>query len=183
MRRIWSRLLKQSIPIWGAIWERTRFLWAMSLDLIWSHLLLMTHQGTMGDEMIARAPHVDAQDVASPIFTTNNRKVWENGRAAYKALYDHYLSASNANNVHTRAENISQLQNQQWMNTMNTNILRQCMSLLSGIPTHYLSQDKRKWGSCVLKLVHQTNWALVTGWHASLEARLSCSFSNGMQYI
>ncbi len=36
-----------------------------------------------------------------------------------KALYDHYLGASNANNIHKRAENISQLKNQFWMNTMN----------------------------------------------------------------
>ncbi len=30
---------------------------------------------TLKDEMIARAPHLDAQDIASPVFTADNRRV------------------------------------------------------------------------------------------------------------
>jgi hypothetical protein len=82
---------------------------------------------TIEDEMISRSPHRDGNGVIEPTFAADNRKVWEilesicretnawtwiksfnrtkNGRAAYLALYQHYLGASNADNVQSRAEN------------------------------------------------------------------------------
>jgi hypothetical protein len=76
-------------------------------------------------EMTARAPHITAAGDPHPIFVKDNHKVWDilqdicadtdtwtwiktsaqyrNGRPAYYALFDHYLGASNSNNVQKEA--------------------------------------------------------------------------------
>jgi hypothetical protein len=84
-----------------------------------------TNYATVEDEMISRSPHVDPLGVVDATYAADNRKVWEilanicretnawtwikpqscskDGRAAYLALYNHYLGASNADNIQAKA--------------------------------------------------------------------------------
>jgi hypothetical protein len=82
---------------------------------------------TVEDEMVSRAPHTDPQGAVDATYAADNRKVWEilanicrktnawtwikphsrgkDGRAAYRALCNHYLGASNVDNIQSKAEN------------------------------------------------------------------------------
>jgi hypothetical protein len=86
-----------------------------------------TNYITVEDEMIARAPHTDPTGAIDATYAANNGKVWgiltdicgetnawtwmkpfnrsKDGRLAYTALYSHYLGASNADNIQSKAEN------------------------------------------------------------------------------
>jgi len=129
---------------------------------------------TVQDEMIRRAPHgrlVAGAWVADPIFVTNREKVWDimakitrdhacwtyvkpaqrnrDGRAAYKALYDHFLSPNNVDNMAAEAETTLKStsyngEQRRWNFEKFVNLHKQQHSILEGLVLHgYAGIDER----------------------------------------